>query len=176
MLQKFYPTHYVESSYVIPYEKLYEKGYRGIIFDIDNTLVPHGADADARAIRLIERLRKHGYSICFISNNDKERVERFNQKIQAKFVYKANKPSTKNYIKAMEYMNTNKENTFFVGDQIFTDVYGANRTGIATFLVKPIDRHEEIQIVIKRRFEWIVLKFYERKLKKEERRRRKHEK
>lgn len=163
MFERFYPTYYVESSYHIPYEKLYQKGYRGIIFDIDNTLVPHGADATPDAIDLIHQLRETGFSVCFISNNDEERVARFNREIHAQYVYKANKPSTKNYQKAMNYMKTNKDNTFFVGDQIFTDVYGANRTGIMSILVKPMNRHEEIQIVIKRRLEWIVLKCYERK-------------
>jgi HAD superfamily phosphatase (TIGR01668 family) len=166
MFQKFYPSRYVESSFVIPYEKLYEKGYRGIIFDIDNTLVPHGADADEKAIQLIARLRRIGYQVCLISNNKEERVVRFNREIGVKYVHKANKPSTKNYIKAMDYMETNKENTFFVGDQVFTDVYGANRTGITSILVKPINKKEEIQIVWKRKLEWVVLKFYERKIRK----------
>ena len=57
MFETFYPGNYVDSAYEIPYEKLYERGYRGIIFDVDNTLVPHGAPADARAIELFERLR-----------------------------------------------------------------------------------------------------------------------
>lgn len=49
MLQRFYPDEYLDSTYVIDFDKLYEEGYRGIIFDIDNTLVPHGAPADERA-------------------------------------------------------------------------------------------------------------------------------
>ena len=57
MFETFYPGNYVDSAYEIPYEKLYERGYRGIIFDVDNTLVPHGAPADKRAIELFERLR-----------------------------------------------------------------------------------------------------------------------
>jgi HAD superfamily phosphatase (TIGR01668 family) len=166
MLQKFYPSRYVESSFVIPYEKMYEKGYRGVIFDIDNTLVPHGADADEKAIQLVARLRKIGFQVCLISNNKEERVVRFNQQIGVKYVHKANKPSTKNYLKAMEFMGTNKVNTFFVGDQVFTDIFGANRTGIASILVKPINKKEEIQIVLKRKLEWVVLKFYERKVRK----------
>jgi len=60
-------------------------------------------------------------------------------------------------------------NTVFVGDQIFTDVYGANRAGIRTILVKPIHPKEEIQIVLKRYLEKVVLYFYQRKLKKEKR-------
>lgn len=166
MFRKFYPSRYVDSAYIIPYEKMYEKGYRGIIFDIDNTLVPHGADADSKAIELIAQLRNIGFQVCLISNNKEERVVRFNREIGVKYVHKANKPSTKNYVKAMEFMGTKKENTFFVGDQVFTDVYGANRTGIKSILVKPINKKEEIQIVIKRKLEWIVLKCYERKLRK----------
>lgn len=77
------------------------------------------------------------------------------------------KPSPKNYIKAMECMKTDVNTTFFVGDQLFTDVWGANRAGMMTILVKPIDKHEEIQIVLKRYLEKIVLHFY----KKQERKR-----
>ena len=58
MFNMFFPDRYVTSTYVIDFEKLYEKGYRGLIFDIDNTLVPHGAPADERAIALFERLKK----------------------------------------------------------------------------------------------------------------------
>ena len=67
------------------------------------------------------------------------------------------------YIKAMDIMGTDRNNTFFVGDQLFTDVWGANRAGIMSVLVKPIDKHEEIQIILKRRLEWIVLFFYKRR-------------
>ena len=167
MFQKFYPTEYVESSYEINYEKLYQNGYRGIIFDIDNTLVEHGADADDRAIALVAKLKKIGFDVCFISNNKEERVKRFNQKINTKYIYNAHKPSIKNYQRAMEFMKTDKTNTIFVGDQLFTDVYGANRAGIKSYLVKPIGKKEEIQIVFKRYLERIVLSFYRRKLAKQ---------
>lgn len=162
MFKKFYPTFYVDSTYKIDFEAIYKEGYRGIIFDIDNTLVPHGADADERALKLVETLRKIGFRICFISNNNEERVKRFNKNIHADYVYKAHKPSTKNYIRAMEIMHTNKNNTIFVGDQLFTDVYGANRAKIRSYLVKPIDKKEEIQIVLKRKLEKIVLYFYKK--------------
>ena len=49
MLKRFYPGEYVDSTYEIDFDALYREGYRGIIFDIDNTLVPHGAPADERA-------------------------------------------------------------------------------------------------------------------------------
>ena len=67
----------------------------------------------------------------------------------------------------MKIMGTDKTNTFFVGDQLFTDVWGAKRTGIHNILVRPIDPKEEIQIVLKRYLEKIVLHFYKKRLKNE---------
>ena len=78
MFEKFFPDEYLGSTYKIPFEKLYEQGYRGVIFDIDNTLVPHGAPADERAKRLFQRLREIGFESCLLSNNQKKRVEMFN--------------------------------------------------------------------------------------------------
>lgn len=165
MLKTFYPDDYTASTYVIPFEELYKKGYRGLIFDIDNTLVPHGAPADERAITLFERLRKIGFDTCLISNNQESRVQPFADKVGSKYVFDAHKPSTKNYKKAMGLMKTSKENTLFVGDQLFTDVWGAKRTGMKSILVKPIHPKEEIQIVLKRYLEKIVLFFYKRSKK-----------
>ncbi len=166
MFNKFFPDEYMASTYVIPFEKLYEEGYRGVIFDIDNTLVPHGAPADERAKKLFARLKDIGFKSCLLSNNQEPRVKMFNQDIQTNYIYNAHKPSTKNYFKAMERMGTQTDNTLFVGDQLFTDVWGAKRTGIHNILVKPIHPKEEIQIVLKRYLEKIVLHFYKREQKK----------
>lgn len=166
MLRRFYPKRLAPSSYDINYEKLYSEGYRGILFDIDNTLVEHGADATPRAIELFKRLKKIGFQTCLISNNSDERVSRFNKNIGTNYIYKANKPFTKSYIKATKLMGTRIDNSVFVGDQLFTDVYGANKIGMMTYLVKPIHPKEEIQIVLKRKLERIVLYFYRRDLAK----------
>lgn len=167
MFKKFYPGEYLESAYGIDFEKLYQEGYRGIIFDIDNTLVPHGAPADDRAKKLFAALKKLGYRCCLLSNNKEPRVKMFNDDVQVDYIFKAGKPKISGYERAMELMGTDKENTLFVGDQIFTDVYGANRAGIRTILTKPIHPKEEIQIVLKRYLEKIVLFFYKKSLKNE---------
>lgn len=163
MFNTFFPDEYVASTYVIPFEKLYEEGYRGIIFDIDNTLVPHGAPADERAKKLFARLKKIGFSCCLLSNNKEPRVKMFNKDVDVYYIFNAHKPSTANYERAMEIMHTNRRNTLFVGDQLFTDVWGAKRAGIRNILVKPIHPKEEIQIVLKRKLESIVLYFYKKK-------------
>ncbi len=162
MFQRFYPDEYVDSAYGIDYEGLYGQGYRGIIFDIDNTLVPHGAPADDRSIALFRRLGEAGYRVMLLSNNKEPRVKMFNDAVGAEYIFKAGKPGTANYLKAMGRMGTDRGNTLFVGDQLFTDIWGAKKAGIRTFLVKPIHPKEEIQIVLKRFLEKIVLYFYKK--------------
>lgn len=162
IFEKFYPEEYMTSTYAIDFEKKWEEGYRGLIFDVDNTLVPHGAPADERSISLFKELKKIGFDAVLLSNNKEERVKTFNEKIGVSYIFKANKPATANYKKAMEMMGTTTEDTLFVGDQLFTDVWGAKNTGIHTILVMPINPKEEIQIVIKRVFEKIVLYFYKK--------------
>lgn len=163
MLENFYPDEYLDSAYQIEFDRLYREGYRGIIFDVDNTLVPHGAPADDRAKRLFTHLKELGYGCCLLSNNKEPRVKMFNDAVQVQYIFKAGKPNRSGYERAMELMGTNRKNTLFVGDQIFTDVYGANRAGIHTILTKPIHPKEEIQIVLKRYLEKVVLFFYRRR-------------
>ncbi len=166
MLQCFYPDNETDSAYGIDYRLLYAGGCRGVIFDIDNTLVPHGAPADERAVRFFEELRDIGLSTVLLSNNKEPRVKPFADRVGSLYVCKAGKPGARGYAKAMEMMGTDPETTVFVGDQLFTDVWGAGRLGIATYLVKPIHPKEEIQIVLKRRLERIVLYFYHRAKRK----------
>lgn len=163
MLQQFYPDYEADSAYGLDYEGLYQKGYRGIIFDIDNTLVPHGAPADDRAVKLFARLHEIGFGTILLSNNKEPRVKTFNDKVGSRYIFKAGKPGREGYEKAMRLLGTTPSATLFVGDQLFTDVWGAKKAGIVTYLVKPIHPKEEIQIVLKRRLERIVLYFYHRK-------------
>ena len=164
MKRSLYPNDYVESTYKIDFEALKNQGYRGIIFDVDNTLVPHGAPADNRAKQLFERLHALGFQSILLSNNKEPRVKMFCEAVTgASYIYKAGKPKRAGYEQAMRRMGTDVHTTLFVGDQIFTDIWGANRAGIYTILVKPIHPKEEIQIVLKRYLERIVLHFYFKK-------------
>ncbi len=116
MFQKFYHSEDIRSTYDIDFERYYKEGYRGVIFDVDNTLVPHNAPADERAKKLFKRLDAMGMQYCFTSNNKEPRVKAFCEAVGGKYyVYKANKPSIKGYETAMKLMGTDKKNTFFVG-------------------------------------------------------------
>lgn len=160
MLEQFYPDEYLESAYKIDFDALAKEGCKGVLFDIDNTLVPHGAPADAKALHLFSHLRELGLDCCVISNNQLPRVKSFADSVRAKYIENAHKPFTKSYKRAMKMMGCTSQQTVFVGDQLFTDVWGAKRVGMYTILVKPIHPKEEIQIVLKRYLEKIVLHFY----------------
>ena len=130
-------------------------------------MVPHDAPADERAKNLFSHLRALGMDTCLLSNNKEPRVAAFAEAVGgSNYIYKGGKPGVKNYKKAMELMGTGLQSTIFVGDQLFTDVYGAKRTGIKSFLVKPINPREEIQIVLKRYPEALILFFYRRDKKR----------
>ena len=87
-----YPGEYIDSTYSIDFDKLYKEGYRGIIFDIDNTLVTHGSPADERAIALFKHLKELGFSCLVLSNNKEPRVKSFAKQVGIKYIYKAGKP------------------------------------------------------------------------------------
>ena len=169
MLERFYPGEYVDSTYEIDFDRLYEDGYRGVIFDIDNTLVPHGKPATPEIVEFFVRLREIGFQTRLLSNNQKERVEPFAIAVKSSFICNAHKPSRTNYLLAVKEMGIRIDETIFVGDQLFTDIYGAKKAGIPTILVKPIHPKEEIQIVLKRRLEKVVLYFYQKQIKKDKR-------
>ena len=163
MLQMLYPDEYLDSTYTIDFKKLYKDGYRGILFDIDNTLVPHGAPADKRAVALFKKLREIGFQTCLISNNKEPRVKSFCDKVGSTYVFKAGKPLPGGYEEGIRRMKTTKENTLFIGDQIFTDILGANLAGMPSFLVEPFQMEPFLRFRLKRFLEKGILKRYRKK-------------
>ncbi len=162
MLHLLYPDDYIFSIRDIDYARLYELGYRGLIFDIDNTLVKNNAPADPGIRAFFKRLKSYGFKTVLLSNNREPRVKKFAEAVRADgYYFKAKKPLVKGYFDAMGLMGTKPHNTLFVGDQLFTDIIGGNRAGIRTVMVRPIWKwHEEIQIIAKRVLEDLVMLFY----------------
>ncbi|MCR5747315.1 MAG: YqeG family HAD IIIA-type phosphatase [Lachnospiraceae bacterium] len=157
---RLFPDVLNKSTYDIDYRYLYEKGYRGLIYDIDNTLVEHNEPADNRSKLLCAELKKMGYKICVVSNNKEPRVRAFAKAIGCSYVYKAGKPLRSGYDKAMKIMGTGAADTLVIGDQLFTDIWGANNAGLRSIMVKRIAFHEEIQIHLKRIPESLIVFIY----------------
>ena len=178
MFRKFYPMAYVESVFEIDYERLYQKGYRGILFDIDNTLVPHGNNSTMEVVKLFQRIQAIGFQTILLSNNDKERIERFlnspcddrgnvilNQRIVCDYICDAGKPDVAGYRRALDRMGLKKRQVLCVGDQVFTDILGANRFGIDSILVEFIGAKTEKKLGIRRRVEKVILWFYKNEMR-----------
>lgn len=160
MFWLLFPYEYVDSVFSIDYQKLVQKGYKGIIFDIDMTLVPHGADSTKEIDALFKTVHELGLKTLLLTNNSEERVRRFTKNIDTLYLCDANKPEPEGFLKAVEMMEIQKEETVYIGDQIFIDIYGANKCGIANILVHYVTAEVETKIGIRRNLEKIILKLY----------------
>ena len=151
-IRNLWPDEEAPSAYAIDYEGYYAQGKRAVLF------------AEAQA--LFERLRGIGLETCLVSNNQTPRVKPFADAVDSPFLPNAHKPAASGYRKALQLLGVSPEQALLVGDQLFTDVWGAKRAGIRTILVPRIHPKEEIQIVLKRLLERPVLALYHRSLKK----------
>lgn len=156
----YFPNEYVESVNHIDYEALYAKGFRGLIFDIDNTLVAHGADSTSEVEELFKRLERIGFRTLLLSNNSENRIERFNRNIGSLYIADAEKPSPRSFHKAVEMLGTTSATTVVIGDTTHTDILGANRAGLPSILVKYIGYYKKEKKGIRRNLERIMLTFF----------------
>lgn len=156
----FMPAARSKTVFDIPYNNLYQNGFKGLIFDIDQTLVMHGAPATKQIIELFQNLKQLGFRLFLLSNNCKERIEEFNEHLAVPFIPLSEKPHPKNFIKALEIMELEPFETIMIGDQLFTDVLGASRANIPTILVDFLYNPEEGSIGKKRWIEKMILTLY----------------
>lgn len=144
MFKMLMPKLRVDTVYDIDLEGLYTQGYRGIITDLDNTLVGAKApDATPELIEWFARVKEVGFKLIIVSNNNLNRVSVFATPLDIQYVHSARKPSNVPFRKAMNMMGLTPEETMVVGDQMLTDVFGGNRLGLYTVLVLPISIDDE---------------------------------
>ena len=146
------PERTAESVFSVDFSQEYAAGIRGLVLDIDNTLVPQDAPADERAAAFVGQLKSMGFRVCLISNNGLNRVKSFADTVGANFIHKARKPAKKGFFRAMKAISTGPEDTLFIGDQLFTDVWGAKRAGLKHILVQPLDPRSDTPWVRVKRF------------------------
>lgn len=169
-LSLFYPCEYVPSVFAIDYQKLFDLGYRGLLFDIDNTLVHHGDDGTPETDALLRRIESIGLRVLMLSNNDDARILRFLKNLpDVPFVSMADKPKKGGYLKALEMLGIDRSQAVVIGDQVFTDLFGANRCKIAGILVRFIHPDPTAPIGKRRKAEQLVLRLWRRSEKKHRR-------
>ena len=157
MLKKFLPDMYVKSIFDIDEEFLAKNNIKMLILDIDNTLVPHGADVTDEITGWAKEISGKGFILCIISNNNQERVELFNKDIGIDYIFKGGKPRKKSYEKLIDQYKMDKAFVATAGDQLLTDVLGGHNAGIRAVYVEPIDKNEPFYIKIKRLAEKVLM-------------------
>jgi HAD superfamily phosphatase (TIGR01668 family) len=155
-----FPNVYVDSVHHIDTGYLSSRGIRGLLFDLDNTLVPRDADVFSPGIiSWFAELQAKGFRICVVSNNGPKRLQNLAESLDLPFICRAVKPRKRPFKKAMEITGTSPGETAVIGDQIFTDILGGNRLGLYTILVAPLPGKEYWATeLINRRLERLVIR------------------
>jgi HAD superfamily phosphatase (TIGR01668 family) len=144
LLQLMLPKQTVRTIYDIDLEALKRNGIRGIMTDLDNTLVGSKvALATPELGTWLEQVRAHGFQVVVVSNNHDARVRAFAEPLKLPFVSRAKKPFNAAFSRALQMMSLRPQEAAIVGDQMMTDVLGGNRLGLYTILVDPIEIADE---------------------------------
>ncbi len=163
-----YPKAYFQSVKEITISFLKENKIKALILDVDNTILDFDKNIPEGVKEWCEDLKKQGIKMCILSNtNQKEKVKMVAEKLELPYFYFATKPLKRGFKKAIKELNEKKENIAAVGDQIFTDVIGANHAKLYSILVKPIGQKDIFITRIKRPLENYVIRKYEKKIKKQ---------
>lgn len=162
-----YPKIYLKKVQEITYKMLKENDILGVILDVDNTLIDYYKNMPEGIQEWCEGLKKEGIKFCIASNsNKKEKVEMVANRLDIPYIYFAKKPLKNGLRKACIIMELEPKNVAVVGDQIFTDVLGANRCKMYSILVEPIEEKDILITVIKRPIENYIKKKYQEKSKR----------
>lgn len=165
-----YPKLYVDNVKEITFELLQQNSIKGLILDVDNTLIDYYKNMPAGVEKWCEDLKNKGIKFCIASNsNKKEKVKEVSKKLDIPYIYFAKKPLKMGLNKAKNIMGLESKEVAVVGDQIFTDVLGANRCKMFSILVNPIEEKDIFITVIKRPIENLIKNNYKKNMTKERR-------
>lgn len=155
----FYPDQMVRRVQELSPRELHRAGVRGILLDVDNTLSPHDAPEPLpEALDWIGQMKREGFLLCVVSNNTEERVAPFAERLGLAFSSGARKPLPFGFRRAAKQLGLSRRQVLAVGDQLFTDICGANLAGIRSVLVEPIEPEKQRFLRFKRRLERPLLR------------------
>lgn len=153
------PNLAVEMLFDIDLDGLARQGIRGVVFDLDNTIIPWDSrEMDATIVAWLEDVLARGFKVAIVSNNWRGRVREIANRFGLPFVSRAYKPAKTGFRRALAELGLEPHEAAVVGDQLFTDVLGGNRLGLMTIWVKPLTAHEFIGTRIHRRFERLAVR------------------
>lgn len=159
-----YPDFYCKNIKEVTIDKLKENNIKGIVLDVDNTLIDLNHNLLEGAEEWCNNLKKQDIKFCILSNsNNKEKIIKVAKALDIPYIYFGTKPLKRGFKRASDKLNINLENLAIIGDQIFTDVIGGNRCKMYTILVDPISRRELFITAIKRGLENKIIERYKRK-------------
>ena len=159
LLKKYFsPDDFVEKYEFIDVEYMNMHNKKVIISDLDNTLISWDSKKDTKELnRWLKKMKRAGFDIIVVSNNNEERVEEFCKQLNLQYVADAKKPLTHGFKKALSKLNRKPEEAIILGDQVLTDVFGAKSLGGMSVLVKPISKTDAFKTRINRFFEGIII-------------------
>ena len=139
LLKKLVPDLHVSSIYHIDLQALKNRGIKGIITDLDNTLIEWDRpNATPKLMEWLNRLKQEGFKVIVVSNNNQIRVSTFAEPLGIPYIHRAKKPKRTPFKEALKKLGLSPNETVVVGDQLLTDVFGGNRLGLYTILVVPV--------------------------------------
>ncbi|HOL17056.1 MAG TPA: YqeG family HAD IIIA-type phosphatase [Bacillota bacterium] len=163
MFELLFPKQHLNNIFELDPQKLKELGIKGIIADMDNTLVPwNDRTVQPRLAGWLAGLKEKGFQLCIVSNNTADKGGELARQLDIPAFWYAVKPRRRAFRKALREMNLAAEEVAVVGDQIFTDVLGGNRMGLYTILVTPISDKEFFWTKLMRQLERLVLNYLKR--------------
>ena len=140
------PDSYYASIYDIDYDLLMKQKIDTILFDIDNTITKvDDLNVPQETINLFENLKTKNFKLLIFSNNHVERAQPISKILDVKMLADAGKPQKEAYDKALKILDSKKENTVAIGDQILSDIVGAKKYGIKSILVDQLSEENNIQ-------------------------------
>ena len=138
----FLPTLVADSVTELTPEFLQKRGIRLLMLDFDNTIVPYTTNEPAESIcAWLAKMKASGIQICVVSNSHKDRVKIFCDARGIACITHANKPFSKGIRECLDRYGLPPRQCALAGDQIYTDVLGANCVGVQSVLVKAIHNH-----------------------------------
>ncbi len=157
----FYPKDYFNGVTEITYEYLNQNDIKALILDVDNTLIDYNKNLSIEIIEWVKELKSHSIQMMILSNsNKKDKIKEVAEKVELDYIYFGMKPFKKGFIKAKQKLNLDSRHIAVVGDQIFTDVIGANRMKMHSILVEPIQEKDIFITLLKRPIENLIKKMY----------------